>query len=830
MTGMSKPRSTAAAAALAGVGACGLTSGSAFSLSPSVQIAGATRNSAAGLPSRDAPPSAPRGASTLGASLAGLGAAGLISGKVAAARKSRPRAGPASSVTPCAPAPQPSRTAQQAFGPENMDAAQQLSAWVHAVQGVHVDLTDIQEGFRQQFAGLQAALIPPAYADETAVVSAASDAVAQVAEAVSQYKAPEGVELDATKTYLVGKDGLVLVDPMGRKPLEDDWWNGFIGFQKGCIEDLDTKLRAAGVQEAFGWSIVLYTCFVKLIFYPLQQDSLKSTSMMQLMQPKVKEIQEAYKDDPETQSRMLQQLYQVMDVNPLGGCLPTFLQLPIFWSLYGVWRRFAAEDFVHYDEPFLWVPSLAKPNPDFQFKFDWLLEFNDGAPAMGWHDYICYLIFPVILVGQTLYSSQQATAAKPKPKAGEDDPSDNPVLKFLPLLSVYFIGSLSLELPQAVSLYYTTNSAVTLLQTALVKNGLRGEIDGYEEYEKTGKFPADAFERMAIANVPMPKDMGEAALRGDMKNLEKLFADKPEAINDHDEKVITPLGYACATGYMPAVQFLIKNGADITKGDGQDNSLLHYAAGYGHQEVLKEILEAGKEIWPNDEWQELKNKKGQTVMDAARVNKKIAVFNFLRERVGLEPVPEPEAEKPKPEVEDAEVISMGKREIPVAPEPAKSSEQSDAAAKARAALLAMAGQANVDAAEANPEAAKAADLLNSVVNAKGGPTAPGNASATANAMRDAVEKLKANPEAVEQAKKMMEKMPPGMLSMLTGNKMSSEQAQKAMDAMKNMDTSELLEKANTAAQTLEKVGTGTGTLEKAAAPAADGAKTARVVD
>eukprot|EP00435_Cladocopium_sp_Y103_P005415 s4721_g1.t2 len=352
------------------------------------------------------------------------------------------------------------------------------------------------------------------------------------------------VELDPNTTYLYGPDGAVLVDPMNNKPIPDDWWNGFIGFQAGLIKGIDAILRENGVEQAFGWTIVLYTAFIKILFFPLQQGQLKSTSMMQLLQPKVKEIQEKYKDDPDTQQRLLGQLYSVMDVNPLGGCLPVLLQLPIFWSLYGCWRRLAAEKFPHYTEGWLWVPSLAQPNPDFQFKFDWLLKWKDGQPEMGWSDYLAYLVFPAILVGSTIIQQQQASSSRPKSE-NEDDPQ-NVVLQVLPWISVYFIGSLSLELPQAVSVYYSMNTALSVAQTQVVKWGLRKEIAGYEEFERTWKFPDGAFEDMVRAASPPPKTLHEAALRGDVKFIEEMLAEPEADINKWDEKQIAPLGYAAS--------------------------------------------------------------------------------------------------------------------------------------------------------------------------------------------------------------------------------------------------------------------------------------------
>ncbi|CAE7208836.1 ALB3.2 [Symbiodinium natans] len=421
------------------------------------------------------------------------------------------------------------------------------------------------------------------------------------------------IELDPNVTYLYGADGNVLVDPMNNKPLPDDWWNGFIGFQSDIIKQVDQTLRDNGVEQAFGWTIVAYTAFIKLAFFPLQQGQLKSTSMMQLLSPKVKEIQEKYKDDPDTQQRLLGQLYGVMDVNPLGGCLPVFLQLPIFWSLYGVWRRLAAEKFPHYTEGWLWVPSLAQPNPDFQFKYDWLLQFEDGKPAMGWENYLSYLVFPVLLVGFTVFQQQQAQSSRPK-TGNEDDPS-NLVMQVLPWISVYFIGSLSLQLPQAVSVYYSMNTALSVLQTSAVKFGLRQEIPGYEEFERTGKFPEGAFEDMVRSNTPAPKTLHEAALRGEVKYIEEMLADESVDINKWDEKNIAPLGYAVACGHLDAVKVLLKRGADVTLKDGQDNTMLHYAAGYGHMAVLQELLDASDKVWKDNDWCTLRNSRALNIVE-----------------------------------------------------------------------------------------------------------------------------------------------------------------------------------------------------------------------
>eukprot|EP00913_Durusdinium_trenchii_P032800 g30705.t1 len=95
---------------------------------------------------------------------------------------------------------------------------------------------------------------------------------------------------------------------------------------------------------------------------------------------------------------------------------------------------------------------------------------------------------------------------------------------------------------------------------------------------------------MVRASAPPPTTLHEAALRGDLKYINEMLdqLEEPSDINKWDEKKIAPLGYAVACGHLEAVKLLLKRGADITLQDGQENTFLHYAAGYGHLAVLEE--------------------------------------------------------------------------------------------------------------------------------------------------------------------------------------------------------------------------------------------------
>ena len=119
------------------------------------------------------------------------------------------------------------------------------------------------------------------------------------------------------------------------------------------------------VVQNYGWSIIAFTILVKVILLPLTIKQTKSTKAMQDIQPKLQEIQEKYKNKPEKQQQEIMKLYQEAKINPLAGCLPLLIQLPIIIGLfsvlrnpiaYGVFPNEAAFDAAN--TGFLWLSSL----------------------------------------------------------------------------------------------------------------------------------------------------------------------------------------------------------------------------------------------------------------------------------------------------------------------------------------------------------------------------------------------------------------------------------------------------------------------------------------
>ena len=116
----------------------------------------------------------------------------------------------------------------------------------------------------------------------------------------------------------------------------------------------------------YGWSIIVFTLFVRLLLVPLMVKQIKSQKAMQDIQPKIKEIQEKYKNKPEKQQEELMKIYQEAKINPLAGCLPLLIQMPILIGLFNVLRDpvtygvFANEAALKAaDTGFLWIQSIS---------------------------------------------------------------------------------------------------------------------------------------------------------------------------------------------------------------------------------------------------------------------------------------------------------------------------------------------------------------------------------------------------------------------------------------------------------------------------------------
>ncbi|MGC8494031.1 MAG: membrane protein insertase YidC [Syntrophobacteraceae bacterium] len=199
----------------------------------------------------------------------------------------------------------------------------------------------------------------------------------------------------------------------------------------------------------YGIAIILLTVGIKLIFWPLTQKSYTSMQKMKKIQPKIAQLREKYKDDREKLNTELMQIYKTYKVNPMGGCLPMVLQIPVFFALY----RMLEETVALRHKPFmLWINDLTAP--DRLHIGSWFSINLTGVPLLG--TFIGNLNgLPVltILMGITMYLQQ-----KMMPTGG--DPMQEKIMLLMPVMFTFFF----LNFPSGLVLYWLVNNVLSIAQ------------------------------------------------------------------------------------------------------------------------------------------------------------------------------------------------------------------------------------------------------------------------------------------------------------------------------------------------------------------------------
>ncbi len=194
----------------------------------------------------------------------------------------------------------------------------------------------------------------------------------------------------------------------------------------------------------YGISIILLTILIKIVFWPLSRKSYQSMKEMQKLQPRMAKIREKYKNDREQMNKEIMALYKTYKVNPMGGCLPMIIQLPVFFALYRLLG--CAIELRH--APFvLWITDLSAPDRLFHFSFH--IPFM--TPPYG---------IPVltILMGVSMFVQQKMT-----PTAG--DPTQAKVMLLLPVIfTVMFIN-----FPSGLVLYWLFNNIISIIQQYFIQ-------------------------------------------------------------------------------------------------------------------------------------------------------------------------------------------------------------------------------------------------------------------------------------------------------------------------------------------------------------------------
>ena len=213
-----------------------------------------------------------------------------------------------------------------------------------------------------------------------------------------------------------------------------------------ALEGISSALSAIGIPYSFGFAIIIFTLLIKLVTAPLNAKQIKSSKAMSDMQPKLQELQKKYKDNKEELAKRQMEMYKEAGVNPLGGCLPSLIQFPIWIGLYQALIRLAQSGKLA--EGFLWIPSLAEPKDS-----SWLLQ----SPANWDWPYVgAYIILPVLTIVTQVLLQKMMTPKNPDPQTS----TMNQMMMLMPLMFGFF----AIQVPSGLSLYWVTMNLFSGIQ------------------------------------------------------------------------------------------------------------------------------------------------------------------------------------------------------------------------------------------------------------------------------------------------------------------------------------------------------------------------------
>jgi len=191
--------------------------------------------------------------------------------------------------------------------------------------------------------------------------------------------------------------------------------------------------------DNWGLSIILLTVFVKILFFPLTHKSFQQMKAMQALQPRIKEIQQKYKDDREKMNTEMMALYRAHKVNPVGGCLPMLLQLPVLYALYRA--LYVGLELRH--APFIWwINDLSTPERLFTLPIM-------GGVSIG---------FMPLLMGASMYVQQKMTPT------ATADPMQAKMFMAMPVIFTF----MSFGFPSGLVLYWFVSNLLTIIQQYVI--------------------------------------------------------------------------------------------------------------------------------------------------------------------------------------------------------------------------------------------------------------------------------------------------------------------------------------------------------------------------
>ncbi|WP_069882299.1 membrane protein insertase YidC [Bosea sp. BIWAKO-01] len=230
-------------------------------------------------------------------------------------------------------------------------------------------------------------------------------------------------------------------------------WGWFYFITKPLFFVMDWVYKHVG---NFGVSILIVTVLLKALFFPLANKSYASMAKMKAVQPEMLAIRERYADDKMKQQQALMELYKTQKINPLAGCWPVLVQIPVFFALYKI--LFITIEMRH--APFFgWIKDLAAPDPTSVFNLFGLLPF--AVPAM-----LMIGAWPIFM-GITMFVQMKMNPEPP-------DPVQKMMFTWMPVFFTFLLGSF----PAGLVIYWSWNNLLSIVQQGFImrKHGVKIEL------------------------------------------------------------------------------------------------------------------------------------------------------------------------------------------------------------------------------------------------------------------------------------------------------------------------------------------------------------------
>ncbi len=213
---------------------------------------------------------------------------------------------------------------------------------------------------------------------------------------------------------------------------------------------LATLLSGWGVPYYWGFAIIIFTLIIKVVTFPLTYKQLQGMQAQRAIQPRIQELQKKYGSDRNRLAQEQMKLYKEVGFNPLGGCLPLVVQMPILFGLYAALVAIGPN---LQNAKFFWLPDLSFPNSS--VGMSWIME-NVRAGNFGF--LAAYLVLPILLMVSQFVMQKWMT-----PTPASDD-SQVKTTQQITLVMTFMFGFFTLQVPAGLTLYWVTSNLLQMLQ------------------------------------------------------------------------------------------------------------------------------------------------------------------------------------------------------------------------------------------------------------------------------------------------------------------------------------------------------------------------------